>query len=91
MNLGVPAGGRVALLGTNGAGKSTLMRVIAGLLAPTSGSVRLRGEDITALLDMVETGRLQAVIDDTFPLERATEALDRLEQRQVFGKLVVTP
>ena len=48
-------------------------------------------EDITALLDMVDTGRLQAVIDDTFPLERATEALDRLEQRQVFGKLVVTP
>jgi alcohol dehydrogenase len=48
-------------------------------------------EDITALLDMVETGRLVAVIDDTFPLERAPEALARLEQRQVFGKLVVTP
>jgi len=48
-------------------------------------------EDITALLDMVATGRLQAVIDGTFPLERATEALARLEQRQVFGKLVVTP
>lgn len=48
-------------------------------------------EDITALLDMVAAGRLQAVIDDTFPLERATEALARLEQRQVFGKLVVTP
>jgi len=48
-------------------------------------------EDITALLDMVETGRLQAVIDEAFPLERAPEALARLEQRQVFGKLVVTP
>lgn len=48
-------------------------------------------EDITGLLDMVETGRLEAVIDDTFPLERAPEALARLEQRQVFGKLVVTP
>jgi alcohol dehydrogenase len=48
-------------------------------------------EDITALLDMVETARLQAVIDDTFPLERAPEALARLEGRQVFGKLVVTP
>ena len=34
---------------------------------------------------------LQAVIDDTFSLERAPEALARLEQRQVFGKLVVTP
>ena len=48
-------------------------------------------EDITALLDRVETGGLEAVIDETFPLERATEALARLEQRQVFGKLVVTP
>ena len=48
-------------------------------------------EDLTALLDMVEADRLQAVIDDTFPLERATEALARLEQRQVFGKLVVIP
>jgi alcohol dehydrogenase len=48
-------------------------------------------EDITALLDMLETGRLQAVIDETFSLERATEALARLEQRQAFGKLVVTP
>jgi alcohol dehydrogenase len=48
-------------------------------------------EDITALLDMVRTGRLEAVIDETFPLERAPEALVRLEQRQVFGKLVITP
>jgi alcohol dehydrogenase len=48
-------------------------------------------EDITALLDMVASGRLAAVIDETFPLERATDALARLEQRQVFGKLVVTP
>ena len=48
-------------------------------------------DDITALLDMVQAGRLDAVIDDTFPLERAPEALARLEDRQVFGKLVITP
>ena len=48
-------------------------------------------DDITALLDMVREGRLQAVIDESFPLERATEALARLERRQVFGKLIVTP
>jgi alcohol dehydrogenase len=47
--------------------------------------------DITALLDMVEAGRLQAVIDDTVPLEEAPQALARLEGRQVFGKLVVMP
>jgi alcohol dehydrogenase len=48
-------------------------------------------DDVTALLDMVRTGRLHSVIDESFPLERAPEALARLEQRQVFGKLVVTP
>jgi alcohol dehydrogenase len=48
-------------------------------------------EDITALLEMVRAGTLQAVIDQTFPLEHAPEALTRLEDRQVFGKLVVTP
>ena len=48
-------------------------------------------EDITALLDMVESGRLAAVVDATYPLERAAEALERLENRQVFGKLVIAP
>jgi alcohol dehydrogenase len=48
-------------------------------------------EDIAALLDLVESGRLKAVVDATYPLERAAEALARLEDRQVFGKLVIVP
>jgi alcohol dehydrogenase len=48
-------------------------------------------DDIAALLDMVQSGRLKAVIDATYPLERAAEAVVRLENRQVFGKLVITP
>jgi ABC-type branched-subunit amino acid transport system ATPase component len=43
----VAEGEMVALLGTNGAGKSTLLRALSGVALPTSGAVRLRGEDIT--------------------------------------------
>jgi len=47
IDLEVPKG-MFGLLGPNGAGKSTLMRILAGLLEPTSGSVNLYGEDILA-------------------------------------------
>jgi ABC-type multidrug transport system ATPase subunit len=47
IDLDVPVG-MFGLLGPNGAGKSTLMRVLAGLLEPTSGSVQLDGQDVLA-------------------------------------------
>jgi NADPH:quinone reductase-like Zn-dependent oxidoreductase len=40
---------------------------------------------------MVQSGRLEAVEDTTFPLDRAAEALADLENRDVFGKLVIVP
>ena len=48
IDLAIPAGGIVALIGPNGCGKSTLLRVIAGLLRPDAGGdVRIDGVPIT--------------------------------------------
>ena len=47
LSLHVDDGEVVAVLGPSGAGKSTLLRVVAGLLQPDSGTVRLDGVDIT--------------------------------------------
>ena len=43
VNLHVPAGAFVTLVGANGAGKSTLMRIVATLLKPTAGEVKIGG------------------------------------------------
>lgn len=47
VDLVVPAGEVVGLLGANGAGKSTLLRVAAGLVPADEGAVSLDGEDLT--------------------------------------------
>ena len=44
LDFSVDAGQWLMLTGTNGSGKSTLLRLIAGLVAPTAGTVRWRGE-----------------------------------------------
>ncbi len=42
----VPAGGRLLVTGANGSGKSTLLKVLAGELAPTSGSVQVSARSV---------------------------------------------
>lgn len=49
INLTVAAGQTVAVLGPSGSGKSTLLGLLAGLDVPSSGSVRLFGEELFAL------------------------------------------
>ncbi|WP_156862867.1 ABC transporter ATP-binding protein [Casimicrobium huifangae] len=46
VDLAVRKGERVAVIGPNGAGKSTLFNLISGRFEPSSGSIRLNGEDI---------------------------------------------
>jgi len=47
VSFSIPAGQVVAFLGPNGAGKSTTMKILTGYLAPTSGTARIGGIDVT--------------------------------------------
>ncbi|MCA0376945.1 MAG: ABC transporter ATP-binding protein [Gemmatimonadetes bacterium] len=46
LDLVVPAGELFGFLGPNGAGKTTTMRMIAGILQPTAGTIRIAGHDL---------------------------------------------
>ena len=48
MNLSIPQGELFAILGPNGAGKTTAIKLLTGLMKPTTGSVRICGHDMNA-------------------------------------------
>jgi branched-chain amino acid transport system ATP-binding protein len=49
LSLAARSGDVLGIIGPNGAGKSTLFNLIAGVLAPSAGVIRLSGRDITGL------------------------------------------
>ncbi|UCF62564.1 MAG: ABC transporter ATP-binding protein [Anaerolineaceae bacterium] len=56
VDLSVGRGEIYGLIGPNGSGKTTLIRLLIGLLRPTSGSIRLLGEDMPNKAILAQTG-----------------------------------
>ena len=71
IDLDVPRGELFGFLGPNGAGKTTTLRMIAGILRPTSGSVHVAGIDIAAD-PIAAKSRLGFVPDRPFIYEKLT-------------------
>jgi putative spermidine/putrescine transport system ATP-binding protein len=49
VNFALPRGEMLALLGPSGCGKTTILRMIAGLIDPSAGAIRLEGQDVSAI------------------------------------------
>src|SRR5579872_5022697 len=89
-------GARHALIGPNGAGKTTFVNLLTGVLAPTSGQVRLGGADITGLRPearvrrgLVRTFQINQLFATLTPLETLALALgERLKQGWVWWRRV---
>ena len=66
ISLTVAEGEFMAVLGPSGSGKSTLFHIIGGMLAPTSGSVRIEGNELGSLTDAQRTQMRKTTVGFVF-------------------------
>jgi alcohol dehydrogenase len=55
------------------------------------GSNSFYDDNLSALMDLISAGKIKPVIDKVLPLEQASEGLRLIENREVIGKVIVTP
>jgi ABC-type Mn2+/Zn2+ transport system ATPase subunit len=80
VDVAVPRAATVAVIGPNGSGKSTLLGVIAGLVAPTAGTVEVDRGQVALVLQSTE-------IDPSLPLTvREAVRMARYPHRGMFGR-----
>jgi ABC-2 type transport system ATP-binding protein len=84
LNLALQPGEIVALLGPNGAGKSTAIKLLLGLIAPTSGTTRVFGSDPRQAITRTRVGAMLQV-------SRITEMLKVREHLDLFRSYYPNP
>jgi len=88
LNLRVEAGRFYGFLGPNGAGKSTTIKMFTGLLAPTSGTMRLLGEDMSDPRQAVAVKRRIGVVPENLAL---FDNLTAREYLTFIGRMYLLP
>lgn len=86
VDLRVPAGAVVGLLGPNGAGKTTLVRILATLLRPDAGTVRVGGFDVAT-----DAHRVRQLISSTGQYASIDDELTGRENLTMVGRLLGHP
>jgi len=66
VDLDVPAGTFLSIVGPSGSGKSTLFHIIGGLTPPTGGQVRVGDEDLSTMSDAERTGMRKRTVGFVF-------------------------
>ena len=88
----VKRGGKILVCGaTAGYDPKEDLRYIWSFELKVIGSNSFYDENLNALMDLIRQGKMKPVIDEVLPLKRAAEGLELIENRKVFGKVVVTP
>jgi ABC-2 type transport system ATP-binding protein len=87
VNLEIGAGQTVGLIGPNGSGKSTLLKVLSGILAPTTGTVEVRGR-IASLLELGAGFNGELTGRENVYLNAAILGLSRRETQRYFDDIV---
>jgi len=83
------AGEQVALRGSSGSGKTTLLHLVAGILTPDRGEVRVAGRDIAAMSEAArDTWRAATIgyVFQTFNLLQGYTALENVLLGMMFGR-----
>jgi NADPH:quinone reductase-like Zn-dependent oxidoreductase len=84
--------GRLVICGGHG-GEVVPFDIIPFFRAQKSviGSFVYTQDEIEICLELARRGRITPIVHETFPLERAKDAMDLMESRDFFGKIVLTP